>query len=281
MMKSNITEITTGFHKNILMNLLKEIGYKTIKEFQTTNRLDVDGIFGLQSYNKLYKLILNVEEVPFENYYFKVAHPKKQIIWHHSAGWDNVRGMFDWWKNDKITHVATSIGIDDNGKVYRGFDESYWAASIGATASSFTSLGISLVYRNGMIANNLMLDEAAVAVEVANWGSLTEKNGKLYSWANAEVPKTKTIELNYKGVKFYEIYTDAEIRTLKYWTLLNAIRFQIPVNFSYDDCFAVSKKALSGELGIFTHNSYRADKSDVSPQPKLIEMAKSLIDYTK
>ena len=53
-MKGNITEITTGFHKNILMNLLKELGYRTIKEFQTTNRLDIDGIFGMQSYNTLY-----------------------------------------------------------------------------------------------------------------------------------------------------------------------------------------------------------------------------------
>ena len=281
-MKGNITEITTGFHKNILMNLLKELGYRTIKEFQTTNRLDIDGIFGMQSYNRLYKMILNVEEIPFEGFYVKTIHPKKQIIWHHSAGWDNVRGMYDWWKNDKVNHVATSIGIDDNGKVYRGFDESYWAASIGATVDVFTNNGIPLKYvTNGFVANNVLLDQAAVAVEVANWGSLTEKNGKLYSWANTEVLQSKAIELNYKGTKYYEIYTDAEIRTLKYWTLLNAVRFQIPVDFSYDDCFAVSKKALSGEPGIYTHNSYIQYKSDVSPQPKLIEMAKSLIDYIK
>jgi hypothetical protein len=62
---------------------------------------------------------------------------------------------------------------------------------------------------------------------------------------------------------------------------LNAIRFEIPLDYSYDEFFSVSKKALSGEKGIFTHNSYRADKTDVSPQPKLIEMAKTLIDYSK
>jgi hypothetical protein len=62
---------------------------------------------------------------------------------------------------------------------------------------------------------------------------------------------------------------------------LNAIRFQIPVDYSYDDFFKVSKKALSGQKGVFTHNSYRSDKSDVSPQPKLIKMAESMIEYTK
>lgn len=280
-MKANITETTQGFHKNILMNLLKELNYKTIKEFQIANKLTVDGIFGINSYSKLYALLLNVEEVPFEGHYVKTKQIKKQIIWHHSAGWDNVRGMFDWWKNDKVFHVATAIGINDEGKVYRGFDESYWAASIGATIDVFTSNGVPLKYAGGYVVNNMELDQAAVAVEIANWGSLTEKNGKCYSWANAEVPANKVIELNYKGIKYYEVYTDAEIKALKYWTLLNAVRFQIPVNFSYDDCFKISKKALSGEPGIYTHNSYIWSKTDVSPQPKLIEMAKSLIDYTK
>jgi hypothetical protein len=82
-------------------------------------------------------------------------------------------------------------------------------------------------------------------------------------------------------LKFYEIYTDDEIKALKYWTLLNAMRWDIPLDYSYEEYFSISKKALSGQKGIFTHNSYRADKTDVSPQPKLIEMAKTLIDYSK
>jgi hypothetical protein len=243
--------------------------------------LTADGLFGMMSYNKLYSILLKVEAVDFEGHYIKVAQPKKQIIWHHSAGWDNVRGMFEWWKNDKVFHVATAIGINDEGTVYRGFDESFWAASIGCTSDIFIANGVPLKYVNGRVANNVELDQAAVAVEVGNWGSLTFKDGKYYSWANAVVPAEKVIELNYKYVKFYEAYTDAEIKTLKYWTLLNAIRFQIPVDYSYDDFFKVSKKALSGQKGVFTHNSYRSDKSDVSPQPKLIKMAESMIEYTK
>jgi hypothetical protein len=276
-----ITNNSSGFHKNILFNLLTELGYVDIVDFQKRNGLTADGMFGMMSYNKLYSILLKVEAVDFEGYYFKAAFPKNQIIWHHSAGWDNVRGMFEWWKNDKAFHVATAIGINDEGKVYRGFDESFWAASIGCTSDIFIANGVPLKYVNGRVANNVELDQAAVAVEVGNWGSLTFKDGKYYSWANAVVPAEKAIELNYKYVKFYEAYTDAEIKTLKYWTLLNAIRFQIPVDYSYDDFFKVSKKALSGQKGVFTHNSYRSDKSDVSPQPKLIKMAESMIEYTK
>ena len=276
-----ISSNSNGFHKNILMNILTELGYVDIVDFQKRNGLTADGLFGMMSYNKLYSILLKVEAVDFEGNYFKVQFPKKQIIWHHSAGWDNVRGMFDWWKNDKVYHVATAIGINDEGTVYRGFDESYWAASIGCTSDIFIANGVQLKYVNGRVANNYELDQAAVAVEVGNWGNLTLKDGKYYSWANAVVPAEKVIELNYKYNKFYEAYTDAEIKTLKYWTLLNAIRFQIPVNYSYDDFFKVSKKALSGEKGVFTHNSYRFDKTDVSPQPKLIKMAESMIEYAK
>jgi hypothetical protein len=276
-----ITEKTQSLGKNILINLLTELGFTDIKDFQTKNGLVADGLFGLKSYSKLYSILLKVEEVPFEGYYFKATHPKRQIIWHHSAGWDNARGMFDWWKSDKAHHVATSIGISDDGKIWRGFDESFWAASIGATVDTFNKNGVKLIYNGGLVVNNIMLDQAAVAVEICNWGNLTEKEGKLYSWAKAEVAKEKAIELNYKGTKWYEVYTDAEIKSLKYWTLLNAMRFDIPLDYNHDDFWSVSKKALSGERGIFTHNSYRSDKTDVSPQPKLIEMAQSLQLYSR
>jgi len=276
-----ITKQTTTKTKNILFNLLGECGYTSIEQFQRLNRLTEDGLFGINSYNALYNIILNPQPVLFDNYYYKQAHPKKQIILHHSAGWDNARGMFNWWMNDGVSHVATSIGISDDGKLYKGFDEQYWAFSIGCETQTFIKNGVELKYRNGRIINNQQLDEQAVAVEICNWGTLTKKLDKYYSWANAEVPTSKVIELNYKNQKYFEIYTDKEIETTKYWILLNSIRFDIPIDYSYDDMFNVSKKALSGEAGIFTHNSYRLDKSDISPQPKMLDMLKNLIDYTK
>lgn len=276
-----IKEDMNTLGKKILMNLLSELGYTSIKDFQAKNGLSSDGVFGIISYNKLYNLLLKVENIEFENFYFKTEFPKKQIIWHHSAGWDNARGMFDWWKNDKVTHVATAIGISDDGKVWKGFDEKWWAASIGCKTNVFQTNGVDLVYRNGRIINNQALDESAVCVEICNWGSLVEKSGKLFTWANVEIQKEKTIELNYKGVKYFELYTDLEIKSLKYWTLLNALRFEIPLDYNYEQFFTVNKKALTGEKGVYTHNSFRIDKNDVSPQPKLIEMAKNLIEYSK
>jgi hypothetical protein len=52
-------------------------------------------------------------------------------------------------------------------------------------------------------------------------------------------------------------------------------RYNIPLTYN-DDIWDVCPRALKGESGVFTHNSVRFDKVDVSPQPKLIKMLKSL-----
>ena len=49
----------------------------------------------------------------------------------------------------------------------------------------------------------------------------------------------------------------------------------IPLKYN-PDIWDVTTRALKGESGVYTHNSVRYDKVDVSPQPKLIEMLQSL-----
>ncbi|MFN9953859.1 MAG: peptidase C14 caspase catalytic subunit P20, partial [bacterium] len=70
-------------------------------------------------------------------------------------------------------------------------------------------------------------------------------------------------------------YTDAQIESVRqlllYWNKIHGI------DLTYnEDIWQVSDRALKGENGVFTHNSYRKDKTDVSPQPKLIAMLKAL-----
>lgn len=280
-----ITQTNTSIGSKILFNFLKELSYTDIKDFQSKNKLTVDGIFGLVSYNTLYNSILTVKSVEFESNYWKSDYPKQQIIWHHSAGWDNARGMFDTWKRDGRTHVATAIGITDDGTIYRGFDEMYWASSIGCKQEMFAAMGIKpkqIQDKSGkwISSNNQILDMGAVAVEVCNAGCMKkDAEGNIKTWFDAVLPKEKVLKLKYKGYDYFEKYTSEEIESLKKWTILQAIRFDIPLTYSHDDMWKVSKKAMNGEKGLFTHNSYREDKTDVSPQPLLIEMAKSLELY--
>jgi len=52
-------------------------------------------------------------------------------------------------------------------------------------------------------------------------------------------------------------------------------KYKIPLDYN-PTMFDVSQEALSGKAGIWSHTSFRKDKSDIHPQPELIQMLKSL-----
>jgi len=101
---------------------------------------------------------------------------------------------------------------------------------------------------------------------------------KFFNYVDREVPKDQVCELEtpYKGHKYYHAYTDAQIESVKQLLLYWKNVHNIDITYKEEDMWKVSKNALLGTPGVYTHNSYRRDKTDVSPQPKLIAMLKSL-----
>lgn len=257
-MKKLLFENEKSQRQTLLQIILRELGFKNIRDFQKNNGLVADGIVGISTFNVLYSKYLNCKQVDFEGFYHKQAFEKNQIVLHHSAGWDDSRQMFDIWKRDGAVHVATAVGITDSGEIIRGYDESFWAVHIGAY--------------DVRLPNYMQLETESIGVEICNWGALDTKNGVHTAWQGTVIPPEKVIELNYKGVKYYEKYTDAEIESTRRWVMLNAIRFAIPLAYNESDFWEVSKNATSGKAGLYTHNSYVSWKTDVSPQPKLISM---------
>ena len=77
----------------------------------------------------------------------------------------------------------------------------------------------------------------------------------------------------YRGYKYYEKYTDKQIAALKDVLEYLTKKYDIPFEYK-EDMWDVSKDALNGVSGIYSHTSYRADKSDCHPQPELISMIK-------
>ena len=233
------------------------LGLLLFFDFQKAKGLTQDGLFGLNSYNSLYKHILNVEDINFTNYN-RQSITKTAIVLHHSASPDNAKNMFSIWQNDNWGAVATSIGIERSGKIVRGFDESFWGWH---TAGS-------------------QFDASFVACEVMNWGWLTEREGKFYNYTGNEVSKEQVEEVNFRGIKYFHKYSKEQIKSLKYWILLNALRFDIPLQYNHKDLWELCHDAqMNRRMGIFTHNSFRLDKSDISPQMEMVEMLKSLWFY--
>ena len=210
-----------------------------------------------------------------ENQYIKTETKKTQIVLHHTAGNSSGLNTMINWNNDDRGKIATCVTISGknasnsfDGEIVQGFSSKYWAYHLGLKQEIFASQGVA--YQS--------IDKIAIGIEICNWGPLDKRGDKYYNYVDKEVPLDQVCELPtpYKGHKYYHAYTDAQIQSVKelleYWKKI----YNIPITYNEKEMWDISKKGLSGIPGVYTHNSYRKDKSDISPQPKMIAMLKSL-----
>lgn len=221
--------------------------------------------------------VTKIKQVPLsESQYLKEEATKTQIVLHHTAGNSSGVGTIKMWDTDDRGRIATCVCISGkgqskdtyDGQICQAFSSKYWAYHLGLKGDVFRA--------NGVPAKNL--DKTSIGIEICSWGPLEKRGDKFYNYVDREVPADQVTELAtpYKGHKYYHRYTDAQIESVRqlllYWKQL----YNIDLTYHEADMWSVSKKALKGENGVFTHNSYRKDKSDIHPCPRMIEMLKSL-----
>lgn len=206
------------------------------------------------------------------NQFMQEEFKKTQIILHHTAGGPNSDNVLAGWKAN-LEKIATAFIISGPGKgcvdgeIVQAFASKHWAYGLGLKESTFHSLG--LKYQS--------LDKSAIQIEVCNYGFVTEKNGKFYTYVNSEIPASEVTKLDvpYKGYQYWHKYSDAQIESLRKLIIFLGEKYGISVKYK-EGIFDISKDALSNTPGVYTHNSYRRDKFDVYPCPRLIAMLKSL-----
>lgn len=217
----------------------------------------------------------NIKQVPLiDSEYVKEVTEKNQIYLHHTAGSASGVSTFSNWMADSRGRIATCVCISNTGAkegdgvISQGFSSKYWAYHLGVKKEVFEAY--KLPY--------LQLDKYSIGVEICAWGQLTEKDGKFFNYVNRQVPKEEvcTLEERYKGHRFFHRYSDEQIRSvenlLKYWNDI----YGIPIEYNHELMWDVSKEALSGRPGLYTHNSVRRDKIDIFPQPEMIQMLKNI-----
>lgn len=225
-----------------------------------------------------------IVEIPLlESQYFQQEYKKTQIVIHHTASGDNARNVIAGWNLDK-RKVATAYCVDDAGVLYQAFDPKYWASHIGyyytdenGKVTSGNQRAHKLWPETANKPTNFSIEARTIGYEVCNWGNLTFKDGKYYSWVNTVVPESKVIqyENKFRGFEFFERYTDQELETLWKSIRLNCKRFDIPAKFDVSN-FDLNVNAIKGVPGVYTHANYQAEKVDCPPQKSLIEMLKAL-----
>lgn len=217
----------------------------------------------------------NIKMVDFPaDEYIAEEHPKSQIYLHHTAGRGDGVKTFKGWDADGIGRIATCVCISNgndggiDGEIVQGFSSKYWAWHLGAREGIFKKAGVP--YKN--------LDKISIGIEICNAGSLDFREGKFFTWYKQVVPEDQvcTLETPHKGIRHFHKYTakqiDSTIALVKYWSEV----YNIDVTYKEEEFWQVSKKALQGVNGLYSHNSIRYDKTDVYPDPELIAALKTL-----
>lgn len=218
--------------------------------------------------NVVYTRTRNVK-FPSNQYYTEVA-PKSQIVLHHTvSNGESATGDFATWLQTS-SRVATPDIITEDGLIHNCFDRKLWAHAIGVKRAYLKSLNF-----KDYLHRNKHLNKGAVQVEIDSLGPVNEIG---HSVAYGHRLKTKdiiTYDEPFRGYKHFERYTDDALETLYYHLRYVSEVFEIPTKYNAD-MWDVSLNALSGKPGIWSHTSYRPDKSDCHPQPELIQVLKAL-----
>lgn len=212
---------------------------------------------------------LEIVDYPLtKNQYHDEVQPKRIIVLHHTAG-GTAKSSINWWQQTK-EKVGTAFVIDRDGIVYQAFQPDRWASALGIKQAAFTKYNIPNI--------NVRLDQISVQIELANYGGLVKKNGKYYTYVDSIIPESLVTQYKkpFRGFLYYEKYTPVQIESLRRLILHMNDRFP-SIKLDYNmDMWDVSKKALVGTWGIWTHASFRSDKNDCHPQPELITMLQNL-----
>ncbi len=216
-----------------------------------------------------------------ENDYFKEACEKKQIYLHHTVSHPSPVGDVRHWKElgYRIGTFCIIAGTPYpnekdyvDGEIFQCFSSKYWAFHLASHASWNK---IPAKYKT--TANTRMLERAAIGIEICNAGYLNYKMGKFYSTFGTVIPEEQVIEYSdlYRGQQFYHKYSKAQIESLRQLLVYLCETYNI-TNKYQEDMWDISENALSGNPGIFSHTSVRADKTDIHPQPDLVQMLREL-----
>lgn len=202
-----------------------------------------------------------------DNQYIKEQTDKKQIVLHHTVSGQGVEGDITWWRKT-AERIGTAIIIGWDGRIHQCFSSKYWAYHLGA--------------------GNKNLDMQSIGIEIDAWGGLVRYNRLWYpaKWdvnikkfvantAAKPVQNVQVYEQGYRGFYGFEKYTDAQIESVRQLLVYWGERYKIPLKYN-EDMWDYSQRAMNGQAGVWTHTSFRTDKSDCHPQPELIQMLKSL-----
>jgi hypothetical protein len=218
--------------------------------------------------------------------YFPEHVNKDIIVLHHTAGSANPFYTRDHWHKN-MSRVGTCYIVGGKGK-YDGVmvqvyeHPSQWAYHLNIWGN-FNVYG---KQKEANKSHETRMAKRTIAIEVCNWGYLKYIDGSFWFMSRGkkayEVPKEEVIDYGDKGYRnkrFYHRYTNKQIEATYDFITKAAEYYHINLDKpegGFDKrWFDYSWDATRGEQNLISHSSVRS-KSDMHPQPELIDMLNSL-----
>ena len=231
-------------------------------------------------------VIIQHPEFPSSQYYREVTW-KTQIVLHHTVSGNGVQGDIDWWRQTP-DRIAAHYIIERDGTIHQLFDDKYWAYHLGLKIRDFKEQGL----------NYINLNKNSIAIELDSWGPLapednfrnnvfrpidTEYKKLTPDFSKPQIPLKHVYEYctcgKFRNYQWYEAYTPQQVDALHDLLVKLVKRHDIKSRYN-EDMWFLSTDALRGEAGIWTHASFRKDKTDCHPQAapyaNLLGMLKTL-----
>ena len=213
--------------------------------------------------------------------YFEDETKKEYIFLHHTAGWNNPYQVIDSWSNDTRGKIATEFVV--GGINFKNNDLTYNGMALKCFPKN------NHAYHLGGAPINGKMHQGSVGIEICNFGWVSLQEKKFLTYTGAEMPASHVVRLKskFRGYEYYHKYTEKQIakveQLIKYESALHGIdssiglptmikKFGAKAFDKYDDIVAGKVK------GILSHTNVRSDKTDLSPQPDMMEM---LLKFSK
>ena len=271
-----------------------------VKKFQKDNGLGADGIVGSKTweaigidtdsdsaaeeteYTTKDGLVIERQYLDKDEYvrdYGKIE--PLGFFLHHTAGWDNPFNTVSNWNRDKRGRVATQYCI--GGTNVKGNGSKYDGVVVECFPNNYLGWHLGKV-------GNFKISKLSGGVELNNFGYLTKKGDKYYTYVKTEVKPEFVCDLGYKfrGHQYWHAYSDKQIESLRLlilhlkdiypkMDLENGLPKLLKEGVHPKDAFEFNSDAYNAkQFGLWTHTNVRKDKFDCFPQPELVEMLKGL-----
>lgn len=222
---------------------------------------------------------INQDELTADQYFKEdCSAVKKQIVLHFTAGAPSAANTIHGWQFNP-ERVGTPFVIsrgtktEKDGEIFQAFGSKYWAYHI---AFSKNTNKVPSKYHNFTLETQRAKE--SIPVEICNWGCLIkDKDGNFKNYVNGIVPANEVVTLDkpHRGYLYYEDFTENQIASLKELVIYLCDKYNISKKYNAD-MWDISTRALDGENGIWGHCSYRSEKFDVAPLPKVIKMLQEI-----